>query len=69
MGILNTKSAVVETKDELLRRMDEASTYLDVDQLAITTQCGFASEQGGNPLDEDAQWRKLELVAAVAETL
>jgi methionine synthase II (cobalamin-independent) len=69
MGIISTKTGVVETKDELLRRMDEAAKYVDVEQLAITTQCGFASEQTGNPLDEDAQWRKLELVAEVADEL
>ena len=49
-----------------LRRIDEASRFLPLDQLAISPQCGFASDIVGNPLSEDDQWRKLELVELVA---
>jgi 5-methyltetrahydropteroyltriglutamate--homocysteine methyltransferase len=69
MGIVSTKAREVETKDELLRRMDEAATHLPLDQLAISPQCGFASVMEGNEIDDDIQWRKLELVARVADRL
>lgn len=69
MGILSTKTRELESEDDLLRRMDEAATYLPLDRLAISPQCGFASVVVGNEIDEDAQWRKLELVARVADRL
>lgn len=69
MGILSTKTRELESEDDLLRRMDEAATYLPLDRLAISPQCGFASVMVGNEIDEDAQWRKLELVARVADRL
>ena len=69
MGIVSSKQPALETEDELLRRMDEAAGYLPLEQLAISTQCGFASNRLGNEVDEDTQWRKLELVARVADRL
>ncbi|MBV9278673.1 MAG: hypothetical protein JOZ41_01200 [Chloroflexi bacterium] len=69
MGLVSTKRAQLESEDDLLRRMEEAGRYLEMDQLAISPQCGFASVLEGNALDEDAQWRKLELVARVAERI
>jgi 5-methyltetrahydropteroyltriglutamate--homocysteine methyltransferase len=71
MGIVSTKTPVLESEDELLRRMEEAASILggDVDRLAISPQCGFASVMVGNEIDEDMQWRKLELVARVADRL
>ena len=67
MGLVSSKTARLETDDEILRRLDEASAFLDVDQLAISTQCGFASTWHGNEIDADTMWRKLELVARVAD--
>jgi 5-methyltetrahydropteroyltriglutamate--homocysteine methyltransferase len=49
--------------------MDEAASYLDPAQLAISPQCGFASVWEGNVTDEDIQWRKLELVGRVADRI
>jgi 5-methyltetrahydropteroyltriglutamate--homocysteine methyltransferase len=69
MGIVNTKVREVESEDEIMRRMEEAATYLDPAQLAISPQCGFASVWEGNATDEDIQWRKLELVGRVAERI
>lgn len=69
MGIVSSKSNVVETDDEVLARMDEAARLLDLDQLALAPQCGFASAAEGNDLDESTQWRKLELIGRVAERL
>jgi 5-methyltetrahydropteroyltriglutamate--homocysteine methyltransferase len=67
LGLVSTKLDVVESEDSLLALIDEASQHLDVDQLAISTQCGFASEMAGNPIAEESQWRKLETVAKVAD--
>ncbi len=69
MGIVNTKTPELETEDELLRCMDEAQRYLDLERLGISPQCGFASVMVGNETNEGAQWRKLELVARVADRL
>jgi 5-methyltetrahydropteroyltriglutamate--homocysteine methyltransferase len=71
MGIISTKTPVLETEDDLLRKMDVAAGFVDggLDRLAISPQCGFASVMVGNEIDEDAQWRKLELVARVADRL
>jgi 5-methyltetrahydropteroyltriglutamate--homocysteine methyltransferase len=67
MGLVSSKRPELEREDELLRRLDAASRYLPLDQLALSTQCGFASVIEGNEIDEDTQWRKLELVARVAD--
>jgi 5-methyltetrahydropteroyltriglutamate--homocysteine methyltransferase len=71
MGILSTKTPVLEAEDDLLRKMDVAAGFVDggLDRLAISPQCGFASVMVGNEIDEDTQWRKLELVARVADRL
>jgi 5-methyltetrahydropteroyltriglutamate--homocysteine methyltransferase len=69
LGIVSTKTPALEREDDLLRRIDEAAGFVkgSVDRLAISPQCGFASVMVGNRIDEDAQWRKLELVARVAD--
>jgi 5-methyltetrahydropteroyltriglutamate--homocysteine methyltransferase len=56
----------LEDQDDLQRRLDEASKYLPLDQLALSPQCGFASVAAGNLLSEDDQRRKLELVVDTA---
>jgi 5-methyltetrahydropteroyltriglutamate--homocysteine methyltransferase len=66
LGLVTTKSKEVESVDALCRRVDDAARYLALDQLAISPQCGFASDAAGNPLDWDAQHRKLEAVVATA---
>ena len=66
LGLITTKTAEMESRDQLLRRIDEASRILPLEQLALSTQCGFVSPQVGNPLTQDQQWRKLELVASLA---
>ena len=67
MGIVSTKNPALEAEDLLLSHLEEAGRFLDTSQLALCPQCGFASEAGGNDVDEDTQWRKLELVSSVAE--
>jgi len=66
LGLITTKTAEMESRDQLMRRIDEASRILPLEQLAISTRCGFASRRLGNPLTQDQQWRKLELVASLA---
>jgi methionine synthase II (cobalamin-independent) len=71
MGIVSTKTPVIESEDDLKRKMEQAASFVggDLDRLAISPQCGFASVMVGNEIDEDTQWRKLELVARVADDL
>ena len=66
LGLVSTKSPELETADALKRRIDEASKFLPLDQLAISPQCGFASDVVGNLLGPDDQRRKLERVVEVA---
>jgi 5-methyltetrahydropteroyltriglutamate--homocysteine methyltransferase len=66
LGLVTTKVPKLESKDELRRRIDEAARYMPLENLAISTQCGFASVAAGNLLSADDQWRKLELVAETA---
>jgi 5-methyltetrahydropteroyltriglutamate--homocysteine methyltransferase len=66
LGLVTSKTGALESKDELKRRLEEASKYVPLDQLALSPQCGFASTEEGNLLTEDEQWRKLELCVEVA---
>ncbi len=66
LGLVSTKGPLLEQKDHLLRRIEEASRYVPVERLALSPQCGFASTLAGNLLTEDDQWRKLELVVETA---
>jgi 5-methyltetrahydropteroyltriglutamate--homocysteine methyltransferase len=67
MGLISSKRRELEHEDDLLRRLEEASRHLPVEQLALSTQCGFASVMEGNEIDEETQWRKLELVTRVVD--
>jgi 5-methyltetrahydropteroyltriglutamate--homocysteine methyltransferase len=67
LGLVSSKFDKLETSDQLLARIDEASRYFPRDQLALSTQCGFASAGPGNVISEDAQARKLHLVSEVAD--
>lgn len=66
LGLVTTKSPALESQDELLRRIEEASRYVPLEDLALSPQCGFASTLVGNPLTWDDQRRKLELVVDTA---
>jgi 5-methyltetrahydropteroyltriglutamate--homocysteine methyltransferase len=66
LGLVTTKSGQLESRDEIMRRIDAAAKFIDVDQLCLSPQCGFASTEEGNLLTEDEQWAKLELVVNVA---
>ena len=66
LGLVSTKTPVLEKKHELKKRIDAAARYVPLENLHISPQCGFASTHHGNLLTEDEQWRKLELVVEVA---
>jgi 5-methyltetrahydropteroyltriglutamate--homocysteine methyltransferase len=59
----------LESKDTVKRRIDEASKFAPLEQLALSPQCGFASTEEGNVLTEDQQWAKMREVVEVAEEI
>jgi 5-methyltetrahydropteroyltriglutamate--homocysteine methyltransferase len=67
LGLLTSKRGALEDRELIRRRIDEAAQYIDVDQLCLSPQCGFASAVGGNLLSYDEQRRKLELVVELAD--
>ncbi len=67
LGLVTTKSGRLESKDELKRRIDEASKFIDLDQLCLSPQCGFASTEEGNVLAEEEQWAKLAMIVELAD--
>ena len=66
LGLISSKEARVETREEIVPRIEEAATYMPLERLALSPQCGFASTLPGNLLGEEEQRRKLELVSSVA---
>jgi len=66
LGIVSSKLPQLESRDELKRRIDEAAKYIDLDQLALSPQCGFASTAPGNKLTPEQQRAKLRLIVEVA---
>ncbi|MEL7158624.1 MAG: 5-methyltetrahydropteroyltriglutamate--homocysteine S-methyltransferase, partial [Actinomycetota bacterium] len=68
-GFITTKTAPLQSLDELTRRFEAAAAYVDMGQLGIAPQCGFASTEEGNEITVDDQKAKLELVVATAERL
>ena len=69
LGLITTKEPGLEKVDDLVRRVDEASKYVPLENLAISPQCGFASTHLGNLLTEDDEKRKLELVVETAHRI
>jgi 5-methyltetrahydropteroyltriglutamate--homocysteine methyltransferase len=66
VGVITSKSGELESKDDIKRRLEEASKFAPLDQLALSPQCGFASTEEGNILTEEEQWAKLRLAVEVA---
>jgi 5-methyltetrahydropteroyltriglutamate--homocysteine methyltransferase len=69
LGLVSSKTPVLEKLDELKRRTEEASKYIDFDRLAISPQCGFASSIGGNPVTEADERAKLRLCVDAASQI
>ena len=67
LGLITTKTPVLENKETVIARIHEASKYIPLDRLYLSPQCGFASCEIGNKLTEEQQWAKLALVKEIAE--
>ena len=67
LGLISTKLGELESRDEIKRRIDEAAKYADIDQLALSPQCGFASTVHGNDITTEQQAAKIRLCVEVAE--
>jgi 5-methyltetrahydropteroyltriglutamate--homocysteine methyltransferase len=66
LGLVTSKTGVLEKKDDIKRRIEEASRYAPLDQLCLSPQCGFASTEEGNTLAEDEQWAKLQMIVDIS---
>jgi 5-methyltetrahydropteroyltriglutamate--homocysteine methyltransferase len=69
LGLVSSKTAALESVDDLERRVDEASKYIPLHRLALSPQCGFASTVAGNPVSEGDERAKLELVVTAARSI
>jgi 5-methyltetrahydropteroyltriglutamate--homocysteine methyltransferase len=69
LGLVTSKSGQLEDKDTIMRRIDEASKYISLDQLCLSPQCGFASTEEGNLLAEEQQWAKLRMIVSLAQEI
>ena len=66
LGLVTTKTGQLEEKDAIKRRIEEAAKFVDIEQLALSPQCGFASSEEGNVLAEREQWAKLAMIVDIA---
>ena len=66
LGLVSSKLPDLESSDDLVRRIDDATKFIPIENLALSAQCGFSSTQKGNLLTQDQQWKKLELVVETA---
>ena len=66
LGLVTSKTGTLENKDDIKRRIEEATKYCDLDQLCLSPQCGFASTEEGNILAEEQQWAKLRMIVEIA---
>ena len=69
LGLVTSKSGALEGRDEIRRRIDEATKYVALDQLCLSPQCGFASSEEGNILAEEEQWAKLRTIVELADEI
>ena len=67
LGLVTSKRGTLESKDAIKRRIDEAAKFVELEQLCLSPQCGFASSEEGNILAEDEQWAKLRRIVEVAD--
>ena len=66
LGLVTSKSGELENRDEIIERIKEATQYVDINQLCLSPQCGFASTEEGNILTEEQQWAKLAFIRDIA---
>jgi 5-methyltetrahydropteroyltriglutamate--homocysteine methyltransferase len=69
LGLLSTKRAELESVEDLIARVHEASRYYPLERIALSTQCGFGTVWEGNPIAEAVQEAKLKRVAQVAREI
>jgi len=69
LGLVTSKAGALESRDELRRRIDEAARFVDINQLCLSPQCGFASTEDGNVLAEEEQWAKLRMIVELAQEM
>jgi len=69
LGIVSSKIGKLEDKEIIIRRIEEATKYLDLDQICLSPQCGFASTEEGNILTEEEQWNKIKLIKEIADEI
>jgi 5-methyltetrahydropteroyltriglutamate--homocysteine methyltransferase len=67
LGLVTSKSGTLEKKDDIKRRIDQASKFVPLEQLCLSPQCGFASSEEGNLLAEEEQWAKLRMIVEIAD--
>ena len=65
--MFTSKKGDLEDKATVLKRIEEAQAYIDLDQICLSPQCGFASTEEGNNLTEEQQWQKLAYVVEIAK--
>lgn len=69
LGLVSSKTGKLESKETIIRRIEEATKYLDLDQICLSPQCGFASTEEGNILTEEEQWNKIRLIKEITEEI
>ncbi len=69
LGLVSSKVPQMENADELVKRVEEASRFVPLENLALSPQCGFASTAEGNLITEECQWAKLKLVVDTARRI
>ena len=69
LGLVTTKSGRLEPRDEIKRRVEAATKFIDINQICLSPQCGFASTEEGNLLNEEEQWAKLRMVVELADEI
>src|SRR5262249_23039268 len=67
LGLITSKSGTLEKKDDVKRRIDEASKFAPIEQFGLSPQCGFASTEEGNVLTEQQQWAKMREIVELAD--
>lgn len=69
LGLISSKTGILENKEEVRERIREATKYVDINQVCLSPQCGFASTEEGNVLTEEEQWNKIKLVREISEEI
>lgn len=69
LGLFSSKIGELESKQEILNRIEEAKQYVDLNRICLSPQCGFASTEEGNHLTEEQQWNKLAYIKEIAEEI